>query len=135
MDSIRACTAQEADVIKTDLRAYSMAALNNPEMERTQEINLVAEDRDGAVIAGILAEQYFGSYAFVSRLWVSAAARGKGLGSRLLQEVEHRAKAAGCTIIHLDTFDFQAKRFYEKLGYSVFGVLDDCPPGHRRYFF
>jgi hypothetical protein len=34
----------------------------------------------------------------------------------------------------LDTFDFQVKAFYEKLGYELFGILDDCPPGHRRYF-
>jgi len=40
----------------------------------------------------------------------------------------------GCRISHLDTFDFQAKGFYEKLGYTVFGVLEDCPEGHNRYY-
>ena len=37
-------------------------------------------------------------------------------------------------LIHLDTFDFQAKDFYLKHGYEVFGVLDDCPKGHKRYY-
>jgi hypothetical protein len=36
--------------------------------------------------------------------------------------------------LHLDTFDFQAKDFYVKHGYEVFGVLEDCPEGHVRYF-
>lgn len=27
------------------------------------------------------------------------------------------------------------KDFYIKHGYEVFGVLDDCPKGHKRYFF
>ncbi|WP_202127900.1 hypothetical protein [Clostridium sp. C2-6-12] len=37
-------------------------------------------------------------------------------------------------LLHLDTFDFQAKDFYLKHGYEVFGVLDDCPMEHKRYY-
>jgi hypothetical protein len=29
---------------------------------------------------------------------------------------------------------WQALAFYERQGYTVFGVLDDFPPGHRKYF-
>jgi hypothetical protein len=29
---------------------------------------------------------------------------------------------------------FQAQPFYEKLGFSVFGTLDDLPVGHQRIF-
>ena len=57
-----------------------------------------------------------------------------GLGSKLLAEVERTAVEAGCTLIHLDTFDFQAKDFYLRHGYEVFGVLEDCPEGHCRYY-
>ncbi len=67
-------------------------------------------------------------------LWVDEAHRGKGYGSILLEEVEKIAKEKECTLIHLDTFDFQAKDFYLKHGYELFGVLDDCPPGHKRFF-
>jgi hypothetical protein len=34
----------------------------------------------------------------------------------------------------LDTFDFQALSFYARLGYEVFGRLDDFPKGHTRFF-
>ncbi|MGC6728099.1 hypothetical protein ACP0GO_26835, partial [Escherichia coli] len=34
----------------------------------------------------------------------------------------------------LDTYSFQARGFYEKLGYTVFGTIDDFPPGHQRFF-
>ena len=60
--------------------------------------------------------------------------RGQGLGSILLGEVEREAMEKGCHLVHLDTFDFQAKEFYEKNGYSVFGTLEDCPKGHVRYY-
>ena len=36
----------------------------------------------------------------------------------------------------VDTFDFQAKEFYEKFGYVLFATLEDTPsPGHTRYYF
>jgi hypothetical protein len=34
----------------------------------------------------------------------------------------------------LDTYSFQARGFYERLGYAVFGTLDDYPPGQSRIF-
>jgi hypothetical protein len=56
------------------------------------------------------------------------------LGTILLNKVEEKAKQLGATLSHLDTFDFQAKDFYLKHGYEVFGVLDDCPKDHKRYY-
>ena len=56
------------------------------------------------------------------------------MGEKLLKEVEKIAINQGCELIHLDTFDFQAKDFYLKYGYEIFGVLEDCPEGHCRYY-
>jgi hypothetical protein len=36
--------------------------------------------------------------------------------------------------VNLDTMSFQSRPFYEKHGYQVFGVLEDHPLGHNRYF-
>ena len=77
---------------------------------------------------------YCWNVAYIDTLCVDEAYRGKGLGAKLLAEVESAAKEKGCYLIYLDTFDFQAKEFYEKQGYAVFGVLDDCPKGHCRYY-
>ncbi|MDJ0923438.1 MAG: GNAT family N-acetyltransferase [Acidimicrobiia bacterium] len=92
-----------------------------------------ARGKDGDLVGG--------AYGFVnwtwlqiSLLWVAAEQRGKGLGSRLLEEIEVAAAARGCTRAHLDTFAFQAKPFYERHGYEVFATLDDYPPGHQRFF-
>ena len=56
------------------------------------------------------------------------------LGKRLLTEIEKIAVEEDCTLIHLNTFDFQAKDFYIKYGYEIFGVLEDCPENHCRYY-
>jgi len=60
--------------------------------------------------------------------------RGSGIGRRLLSEAEAEAIRRRCRGALLDTFSFQARGFYERLGYSAFGVIDDYPPGHCRIF-
>ena len=52
----------------------------------------------------------------------------------MLQKVEEQAKSFGSKLVHLDTFDFQARDFYLKHGYEIFGTLENCPEGHNRYY-
>ena len=49
-----------------------------------------------------------------------------------LSEVE--AIARRCRSMWLDTYAFQARGFYERLGFSVFGQIDGPPPMFPRYF-
>jgi hypothetical protein len=52
----------------------------------------------------------------------------------LVEALEEAAIRLGCRGAYLDTFSYQARPFYGKLGYAVFGTLEDYPPGHRRFF-
>jgi GNAT superfamily N-acetyltransferase len=70
----------------------------------------------------------------VELLFVPEALRGTGLGSELMRLAEAEAIRRGCRGAWLDTFSFQARGFYERLGYAVFGEIADCPPGHSRLF-
>jgi len=65
---------------------------------------------------------------------VEDAARGQGLGRRLIGLAEDEARRRGCRHAYLDTTSFQARPFYEKLGYRLWGQLEDFPQGHTRYF-
>ena len=97
-------------------------------------INRVIRGSDGDVKAGILSMLYCWNCLYIDVLWVKEACRGAGYGSALIEEVERIAKEKGCKLVHLDTFDFQAKDFYIRHGYEVFGKLDDCPTNHMRYY-
>ena len=91
-------------------------------------------DDAGAAVGGLWAVSLF-QWMQVEMLLVPEPMRGQGIGSALMAMAEIEAENRGCLGMHVDTFSFQAGPFYEKIGFSLFGALDDCPPGHRRLYF
>ena len=92
-----------------------------------------ARDERGRTIGGLVGDTVWG-WLQVRQLWVVSAQRRKGYGSGLLDAAEREAERRGCHHAMLDTFDFQARAFYERHGYAVFGTLQDFPRGHVRLF-
>jgi GNAT superfamily N-acetyltransferase len=86
----------------------------------------------GEVKGGIYAQAWAGML-FIKWLWIDEAYRRGGNGRKLMAAAEAEGRKRGCTAVWLDTFEFQARPFYEKLGYSHFGTLD-YPAGFKRYF-
>ena len=127
-------SAQEARLVDDELVRYNLSAVPFTQSEPFIRMRYGIHDEDGSLIAGITAVLYCWRILYTDALWVDELHRHRGLGTKLLRNLEEEAKSNGCTLSHLDTFDFQSKAFYERLGYQVFGVLDDCPPGHTRYF-
>jgi len=81
--------------------------------------------------AGFYVDPY--NWFYVDTMFVSEDYRGKDYGSKLIQSVVAYAKEIGCTGVKLDTWDFQAKPFYEKNGFTQYGFLEDYPKGHTTY--
>ena len=98
-----------------------------------EDLTLYVRDESGAIVGGLLGETGRG-WLHISVAWVTEECRGKGHGSALVQLAEQEAVRRGCHSAYLDTFSYQAKPFYERLGYEVFGTLDDYPPGHQRHY-
>ncbi len=92
---------------------------------------VVGRDEAGNAQAGLRGVTFY-NWLFVHWLWVGAARRRQGIGSRLLADAEAIARERGCVSSYLDTFSFQAPEFYKRLGYAEFGRLNDFPPGHSR---
>lgn len=87
----------------------------------------------GRYLGGLVGRTYWG-WLHIETVWVEEKFRGLGYGEKIVLEAEFEAGRRGCHGAFLDTFDFQAKPFYEKLGYSIFGQLNDFPAGHSRYY-
>ncbi|CAB3757336.1 GNAT family N-acetyltransferase [Burkholderia puraquae] len=98
-----------------------------------RSLAVVVTDGEGAVVGGLWGSTAYG-WLHVDLLVVPEAARGQGAGTRIMDLAEAEAVARGCHGAWLDTFDFQARPFYEKRGYVRFGALPDYPAGHTRIF-
>jgi GNAT superfamily N-acetyltransferase len=131
--NIRPATEAETKLLDDKLVEHNNAAVPFTQTVNPLFLNFTAEDQ-GRFVGGINADMYHWGMTYIGLLFVDPKYRDKNLGTELLQRVEQEAKSAGSTLIHLDTFDFQAKDFYLKHGYEIFGVLDDCPPGHQRFY-
>ncbi len=97
----------------------------------SRPLAVFVRDEAGAVAGGLVGNT-MGDWLFIELFWLPETLRGGGLGARVLLAAEAEAQARGCLGAHLDTFAFQAPGLYRKLGYEVFGAVEDHPPGHRR---
>jgi GNAT superfamily N-acetyltransferase len=82
----------------------------------SQELSVVAHDATGTLLGGLLGHTNL-SWLFVAALWVVESHRQRGFGAAILAAGEAEAGRRGCIGVYLDTYSFQAKPFYERLGY------------------
>lgn len=123
-------SAADIQAVFTGLRAYNVSQVGEPD---EQPVHVFLRDGSGAVVAGLSGHVKW-KWLYVAKLWVSEPLRGSGAGRRLMAAAEAFAIEHGATDASLDTFGDQARPFYEKLGYRVFGTLEGFPPGSRQYF-
>jgi GNAT superfamily N-acetyltransferase len=103
------------------------------EKDEYQTLTILIRDEQNEIVGGLVGKTQW-RWLFISHLWVAEALRGKGYGKQLMAQAEAAAKQRSCSYAYLDTFSFQSLGFYERLGYQIFGVLENFPPGHQRYF-
>jgi GNAT superfamily N-acetyltransferase len=117
-------------VVEDGLGLYNVAATGFAEY---YPVAIFLKDEHGEILGGVLGH-IWGKWPRVAILWLAEHVRRQGYGSQLLLAAEAYARERGCRHVQLSTFSFQARPFYEKLGYKVFATLEDCPVGHREYF-
>jgi ribosomal protein S18 acetylase RimI-like enzyme len=101
-------------------------------VDHPRKLSIIVRDESGKVVGGVLAETKW-DWLHIAWLWIEEPYRAQGVGRRLMEDAEREGLAMGCHTAHLSTLDFQAKAFYEKLGYEVFAALGDYPKGHTRF--
>ena len=95
----------------------------------------IGVEEDGKLIAGLDACITTFKILYVSTVFVNEEYRRKGIGARMIREMEKRAAAMDVNTIRLDTFDWQGKEFYEALDYQCVGHYDNSEDGYAEYFF
>jgi len=120
--------ASSADVefIRDGLSLFNVAATG---VSYYAPLAIFVRDERDAILGGACGHVW-GGWLALSLLWVAEPLRGKGCGRKLLEAAEEEARTQGCGGVFLTTFSFQAKGFYERLGYEVVADIPDYPEGH-----
>lgn len=121
-------TAHLHELLKAHNTAVSPAHRLARDPAAVTPLNLFVYDDAGEFAAGLSATTYWG-WLDIDDLWIHENLRGQGRGARLMYQAEREAIRRGCQWAQLKTFHFQARGFYEKLGYRMVGELADYPPG------
>lgn len=104
--------------------------------------NLVAPNihfytaREGEDILGTGALMLKETYGEVKSMFVSEAARGKGVAAALLRQIEDTARDEGMTILKLETGNLlhAAHRLYARHGFTECDVFGDYKTGKSSLF-
>ncbi|MEM5474174.1 GNAT family N-acetyltransferase [Hoeflea sp. AS60] len=99
-----------------------------------EPFHLRASDADGQLVGGLAAHKVQG-WLFIKLLGIAEGQRGNGIGRTLLSRAESFARREGLVGVYLDTFEFQAPRFYEAQGYTECGRLPASGGAPQRIWF
>jgi ribosomal protein S18 acetylase RimI-like enzyme len=92
------------------------------------------KDNNSKAYAGIIVT-FLWNGMHIDSLWVDETLRGQDYGTKLMKMAEDEALKRGCTVAYTDTFTWQASGFYEKLGYTLYGKLENFPEGNALSYY
>ena len=118
---------QTVEALIEGIKAYNRRFVDGPP---AQKFNVALRDGDGTVVGGVAATLGHRSM-YLEIVWNGDAVRGKGHGRKMIAMVEEEGRKRGAVDSWLYTMSFQARPFYEKLGYKVMGEVP-FPGGHQR---
>ena len=132
--------AQWRDLRAEALRLNPTAFLTTlEEFLAKSDASVQAQLSRGATLGGFLGDELMCACAYIRKtayrqtehraevaaVYARPAARGSGIATELMSYLEQHARAQGVTQLELDveSLNTAAIRFYEKLGYTQYGVL------------
>jgi len=98
-------------------------------------LNVCAQSSNGRAIGGLIGETQF-AWLKIALMSVESSMRMQGVGRTIVETAEAEAFRRGCRYAYVDTMDYQAPNFYERLGYELAGRIDDWDShGHAKLFY
>lgn len=133
MDNISLGTEEDIETLNKYIIEFNLQQLPFPEDPPWKTLVFTYKVNE-SIMGGIYGYLVMNNVLKIDVLYVKKAFRHRQLGRSLLEKIESEAKNKGAYLSQLETYDFQALEFYQKNGYEIYGILENCPaPGHRRY--
>ncbi|QBK31353.1 GNAT family N-acetyltransferase [Roseitalea porphyridii] len=125
---------EEPALVEETLAPMSEAAEAAGRPFEIEPFHLRAVGNDGRFLGGAFCRIMQG-WVYVAYIGVSADARGGGIGAALMARIETVARERGLAGVYLDTFDFQAPGFYDRMGYAEIGRLPAVGDAPQRIWY
>lgn len=101
-------------------------------MDPIRTFSIVCQDTKQKKIAGLCGITIYGCL-YSDMLWVDPSYRNQGLGTKLMKEAEKIALSRGCIFATVQTMDWEALGFYQKLGYEIELVREGYLNGSKMF--
>lgn len=102
-------------------------------MQPIQPFSVELRSHDREIIGGATGVSLFGNL-YVDMLWIAQHLRGKGWGTQVMRQAETIGRDRGCSFATVNTMDWQALPFYQKLGYSIEFTREGFEKGAKMFF-
>lgn len=119
--------AKDKKIMKDGMLAYH-ASKGHIRPEKDDYYSIVIKNNKKKTVGVIVVSFRWGAM-HIQTLWIDETIRNQDWGSKLMKMVEKEAIKRNCYLAYTDTYSWQAPKFYEKLGYKIYGKLDDFPKG------
>ncbi|WP_129691279.1 GNAT family N-acetyltransferase [Gottfriedia acidiceleris] len=134
MKIVKQWVQEDSEFIRKKVIEFNAKKLPDEMKAPSENISFVVRNDQEEIVGGITGRMYW-HHLSIDFLWVSEEYRHKGFGSQLINHMEEFAIENGCRLIKVDTFSFQAPKFYKKHGFKVFGIIESHPKGYNQYYF
>jgi GNAT superfamily N-acetyltransferase len=123
---------EEENAILQGYRRYSEPYMHGADILSGDFYLYAIEKNSKEVIGGVMGS--LGKYMRLRYVWIKDNCRSQGIGRKLLEKIEEFARSKGSRFILLNTYEFQAKPFYEKIGYKCIGTIPKWIEGYDCHF-
>jgi ribosomal protein S18 acetylase RimI-like enzyme len=87
-------------------------------MNRVRTFGICIKNEMQNILGGAKGAILYGNL-YVDALWINSKIRHQGWGTKLMAEAEKIGREHGCTFATVNTMDWEALPFYQKLGYNI----------------
>lgn len=108
----------DADAIDYLCMGTAAEAFIKKKLTPIEQFAFFVRDPQNKIVGGINGYMYYGCLS-IDQLYLEETLRGEGYGRLLVKKAEELAISKNCRFSVVNTMDWEAKGFYEKLGFIV----------------
>ncbi len=110
----------------------SVEAFKSKGLPPIQPFSIFIKDQNGNIRGGVSGTLFYGSL-YVDSLWIESKLRNQGWGTKLMEEAEKLGREQGARFVTVNTMDWEALPFYEKLGYKIEFIREGYDKDSKMY--